>query len=512
MSSGAGGAAELAPVLFIVPPAVGAAVVGAAVLGAGWLAWQSGKLLVAGGQQLLEANRSINAEIARKKAERKTGDVLRRQRATAGFEKILQVCGSLRDDLAIRATAGVPGQEELTMLRAQTEDILRTPMPEDAERIESVNAMLLARLKEIKTRFKAVDTADAHHKESEAKLQQILAALESSFAVMPVESGIDIQAPDPDIAERALLNERLNTAAVNALSAWDFVMEYSQAVGISTGNMNWIESCLGDAQACIHELCDPTISNAAFKDGLCRLEEDVDRFERFVPILSRERAELTALYSAYAEAAKVMGEKVRPLLSFHASKRELEDEMRRLGEHFKRAQECNRIYHALGKSGYLCYAWDQVLQELGYTVHSRQHIHDLSARDLEYAQTDAGVFPFYTWGTDKLTQFYRITEDCDLQLLVHNDGTITMQTIAGKNDEIVKSVQKSHCERLKAVRERLQADWFINYDGEEVLPPDTVLTAEEWCRYINSDDMSHVPDAGIRVSQTEQQHLAQHQP
>ena len=89
--------------------------------------------------------------------------------------------------------------------------------------------------------------------------------------------------------------------------------------------------------------------------------------------------------------------------------------------------------------------------------------------------------PFYQWDDKRLTQLYSIDETCDLQLIVHPDGSTTMETISRteKEQETVE-VQKKHCSALKELHKRLFDNWFIHYDYRETEGPEVLQSVAEW--------------------------------
>ena len=90
--------------------------------------------------------------------------------------------------------------------------------------------------------------------------------------------------------------------------------------------------------------------------------------------------------------------------------------------------------------------------------------------------------PFYQWEQGAMTQLYRVSPECDLQLIVHPDGSVTMQTIANREarSENVVAAQKSHCSRVKEIHQRLKENWFIVYDCRETAPAESLFSMDMW--------------------------------
>lgn len=120
---------------------------------------------------------------------------------------------------------------------------------------------------------------------------------------------------------------------------------------------------------------------------------------------------------------------------------------------------------------------------MGYSVHTRKQITESVHCRPERARLGEAVMPFYQWGQGAMTQLYRITPECNLQLIVHPDGSTTMQTItdreAAQSDHVVET-QKSHCARIKEIHQRLKENWFIMYNYQETAPAESLFSMDMW--------------------------------
>lgn len=135
---------------------------------------------------------------------------------------------------------------------------------------------------------------------------------------------------------------------------------------------------------------------------------------------------------------------------------------------------------------------------MGYTVHTRKQITDLIRLRPERARLRGMELPFYQWGQESLTQLYQITPECDLQLIVHPDGTTTMQTMAVQSAERSHqaiAAQRSYCSRIQELHRRLKENWFILYDYRETAPADRLLSVNQW---LSDGDNAWAQPAGVR--------------
>lgn len=119
---------------------------------------------------------------------------------------------------------------------------------------------------------------------------------------------------------------------------------------------------------------------------------------------------------------------------------------------------------------------------MGYAVHTRKEIAQSVRHRPERAKLGEAEMPFYEWDQGAMTQLYRVSSECDLQLIVHQDGSVTMQTIADREAgaENVVAAQKGHCSRIKELHQRLKENWFILYDSRETAPAESLFSIDMW--------------------------------
>lgn len=99
----------------------------------------------------------------------------------------------------------------------------------------------------------------------------------------------------------------------------------------------------------------------------------------------------------------------------------------------------------------------------------------------QHAQIGEVKMPYYKWSESEMTQLYSVTEKCDLQVIVHEDGTVSMKTIAnGSKENAAEATQSSHCSKLKRLHENLKKNWFLIYDYAERESAEKVVSFGEW--------------------------------
>ncbi|MBR5094396.1 MAG: hypothetical protein IK095_04810 [Oscillospiraceae bacterium] len=468
-------------------------------LGAGWLAWQAGALLVRADQA---ANAQIQAVRERQAAEAQQ----RHMAALAGRKELLALCERVRAELSAHGDLGQIADVE--QMRFELDRICAEELPEDSAKLEAMNVVALMKVQEIVSRQRRLGQlrvkTDAVY--DGIAVADLMDDLRTAFASMQIRrtQGGNVAAADPLALERAALDKRLDEVAARVIAAADFAVVLGRDYGIAERHRVWLESVLNGLDERIGALYAPSMPNDRLKKGIRSLEELMQEFDMIRPGLEKERRELDLLYPIYAKAAVGFGEKARELRSFKSAK-ELRAEMERLKGRQARAEECAAIYRELGRAAYVCLAWDQELAAMGYRVKPRSQTRDLTAHKPKRATVGEQKLPFYDWDGKEMTQFYSISDTCHLQLIVHPDGSTTMQTIVtGDDTEKDRQTQKQHCASLARLHERLAQNWFLSYGYDEILPPEELFTAADW-RVENRDIWPEEVEERREERQEEQQ-------
>lgn len=447
--------------------------------GAGWLAWQSGKLL-------FEANRAANRQIAEKKRQIEDAAIHRKRAALAAHNQLMDMCTQVLSQIDENsATAGVIDFADLEHLRAELHSICNEHIPDDVMQIESLNSLGFLKLEKMVAKQQYLSSLQLEGNSRSLyrgfSLADLMLDIRIAISAMSIQAttGKDIRAADPIVLERVKLNERFANVTSRIISALEYVAELSTTYGLSASSNAWFHSCFNGVDEQIGILYMPSISNDELKKGIKRLENLLEQYDMLISNIESDRKKFVALYEVYTNAAKALGEPIANAKSFKSLKA-LEETLLFLKKRSEKAQECAEIYQKLGSVAYICYAWDQELRSLGYSVHARKDIAEMAKYKPQHAQLGENKLPFYNWNDDDLTQLYSMAEKCSLQVIVHDDGSVTMQTFSDTDDSTAKAVQSNHCSRLDQLHENLKKNWFIMYDYQEKVSPDKLTSSAEW--------------------------------
>ena len=469
----------------VVAGAATAAVAAAAVLGAGWAAWQGGKLVVNTGAAMHEYSSDKKAQAAEQERRRK-------EVALANHAQLVEMARGMLSELERQETLGNDLlMDEKESLKKELKAIISGKLPGAADQIESVNLGGFAKLEGILARQQKLGELririDSRSKENSQEMAALMKELRVAMLAATIREtrGKNLIVADPSAVERNKLNDRLEKAVEQVVDALEHVTYLSENLGMTESSENWFHSCFDGVDEEISKLSAKNIDLKELKEGITRLEDKLDQYRMLIPSINASSEKMKALYDVYANAAGMFGMKVVKISKFKSAE-EIEEKLKEMQARCERAQECAELYRKMGRNAYICYAWDQELAALGYNVHSRKEIMKLANVKPEHATLDGEKIPFYQWSDEELTQLYSISDECDMQVIVHKDGTVSMQTLAsGDQEKAAQATKTKHCSKMKQLHENLSKNWFLMFDYEEVKGPEEVVAAKEW---FNSDE------------------------
>ena len=475
-----------------------------AAFGAGWAAWQAGKLAVEG---VIAVNEYVDEKVRRQKLE----EAQRLSAAVSGRGQITGLCDRAIAEFESEIRSGKAGESAKETI-AELKRIRSAPLG-DAGQLENRNLADRAKLESILGRRDRQRSADTRAENSavSAQLKSMRVAFEA--AVINASRGENVTAPDPEVRERVTLTAKLYEIAGRAVGALDEIKDITERCGLSKSNATWFRSLFNGVDADIGRLLSPSSSNGDVRDGIARLEEIMKQYDAMRPTIMRDVEKTLVLYPIYKQACEALMVEAEDIRSFDTAK-ELEDRMEELAAMKEKADALAETYRALGAAAYVSLAVDTELQRMGYHVLEKEGVTAMTATgngaaaDPTYAKIDGVEIPFFEWGGKGMTQLYSVSGDVSLQLVVNEDGSLSMQTIGGEGAPAnsVRAAQKSHCQMMKSLRRSLLENWFISSGCDERIGPDAVLYAAEW-RTDERNVWTAEAETGRR-SETKQEQLA----
>lgn len=450
-----------------------------AAYGVGWLAWQGGKLFV-------EASRNVGKQIAEKKQRLEEAERCRKMAAIAAHNQLIDICTQIYEKLESgQINSNIMNFAEIEQLKIDLMEICKECLPDDVSQIESLTSLKYLKLDKIVRRQKQLSAIKLSDSVSGVyqglSVADLMDDLRTAVGAMEVSAtkGNNVVAPDPNVLERIKLNKQFSEVTAEIMEALETIGTLFSTYGSSASGSAWFHSCFNGIDTQIELLCKPSTSNTELKKGIKHLRDSIERYRMLEPSIEKDLKRITALYEVYVDASKALGEPVLGRKEFR-NPSEIEDKLKYLKKRADKAKECAEIYKKLGPMAYLCYAWDQELRAMGYEVHSRKKISEMANNQPIRAELGDYKLPYYQWNDSDLTQLYSLSSQCALQVIVHDNGTVSMQTIADDADESVVHTQRSHCAQLKALHKRLKENWFVLYDYEETESPNEITTVLQW--------------------------------
>lgn len=442
------------------------------------------------GRTLIEANEKINKQNAEVMRRIQEAAAQRKQTALAVHEQLVDMCEVLLSKIQKeQITSGAIDSEEFERIESELHGIIDGTIPDDVMQIESLNSVGFIALNNITAKhqrlLKLQIERGRNHRYDGLALADAMKSMEIAIAAMNVQetNGTDVQVVAPEVVERAGLNQRLTNVTSRIQAALEHTAELASGCGLLRSNRQLLLSCFNDVDAQIKKMYMPSTSNGEMKSGIDRLEGLFGYYDTVSASIERSQKEFAGLYQVYINMAKALGEPIRSFEELDELKKSLEN----LSIQYEKAKTCAELYQKYGREVYICYAWEQELKALGYSVHTRDAIIEMTGRNPQHVRYgEKKRLPPYHWTNGDLTQLFDMSDDCSLQVIVHEDGTVTMKTISDANEDNVKSVQKEHCSRLAELHENLRKNWFIMYDYQETASANEVTTVAEWFESENS--------------------------
>lgn len=440
-------------------------------LGPFWLAWQGGKLVFELGSALVT---DVKHNLDEKKRRLNEIEAYRKKSVIKTHHELLDMCAKTLNQLnEFQQTL------EIEQLRIELNSIIQETIPDDIKCLEELISSGFAKLNKINEKVQFFYNVKIGEKSATLyrSLYEEMKDIYVSISAMEIQrtNGENLIAPNPEVLERVKLNEKLYEVTEQILNALNYVEKLGAQFSLSSSHKAWYKSCFSGINNQLEFLYKSSTTNSELKKGVQKLEDILVRYNSMKHHIEKE----VLLYKTYADAANALGEPIESFDSFKNSF-ELEDKLLFLKKRSEKAQKCAKIYNKLGHSAYICYAWDQELKALGYTIYSQKDIEKLVNYKPQYAQVGENEIPFYNWTKKDLTQLYSMSEECSLQLIIHDNGAVTMKAVSDTNDNQTKETQKHHCSLLNKLHENLRKNWFVLYDYQETKSPDEITSVAEW--------------------------------
>lgn len=249
----------------------------------------------------------------------------------------------------------------------------------------------------------------------------------------------------------------------------------SRIFPVSEKNICTLKRLFDGIDTIVNEFKSPEISNGELEKGIEFLQERLKEYSFLMEILNQEEAEFMAYYEDYHKIMEELGQEYYLPIEF-SDMGEMKENLEVAREKLKVAEQKAKLFKMLGKEAYICYAYDEELRALGYEVMSDTDRIKEIKKELGMHVSNGFEIPAYNAPDNKSAlQIYDIDENCELQVIVHPDGSTTMATFMKGNDaDHTIASQKKYCRKSKVLARRLRENWFIISDLQETESPSKV--------------------------------------
>lgn len=200
------------------------------------------------------------------------------------------------------------------------------------------------------------------------------------------------------------------------------------------------------------------------------IEKNIESYNTYKALLDIEEEKFMTLYLRYKKSCEELGEECKEAVEFETYE-ELERTVKDRFEALERMKKCSELCEKIGKEAYICMAFEIELNKLNYNATDKKFAENVLHKQLRNCRIGEKLSPFYEYMDDSMMRIFKVNDDVGLQLIIHKDGSSTMETIALKDSskENVLASQKEHCKKNVKLIEALRKNWFITTDFDEIV-------------------------------------------
>lgn len=463
MAVGAGAGAAIA----------GAAIAAGAVFGAGWILYNSGKLVY-------NEMERMRRETEEKKERERIAENHKCEMAQADREKIIQKCDTIRqiwEDSVKAAGISVKENPQVEQLFTELQEIEKRMLHGKAGDMEQTNLRDLEYLNLSAKQMEELLQNLSENMQKETDRQILVGILEKLHKMMQTIS-LDMNASGHDVQGRSVeaeylrrLKERTEAVLVDLKYAIHREAMRELHMPVSEEDKQYLHQLFDGTDQIMHMLIYENIGREQKEYLLEHLEKRLSQYQTKQSQLNPLEERFVCMYQAYLDVCSGIGEIPKGPTDF-ASIEDLEIMMEYMKKRVERMETCAEIYTKLGKEAYICMAFDVEMERLGYKVAERKR-----AQEYVSGKLANGEIPYYSMPDQSLTQFYYFGDATCVQVIVREDGSTSLETFARsakENQQEVIEEQKKHCKLNAQLQKALKENWFVCCDLSEVIPPEYV--------------------------------------
>lgn len=458
----------------------GGAVIGAAIVAltpiaaSGYAVYKLGSAI--NNVLLKEQNKALEIEY-KKQAQLK----IRKEKAIHIHNDIVLECRSIIDYIEKNEVFQITELKDLRekIVKAITE-ICNQNIMEDIVDLELQNEKNILLVKSYIKELKEDSRTFIRNKENAERFNAYVESVENIYENLKIENYnyiYNICVDKSEDVELRKLNMHLEKLIYELSVALEREIHRFETVPIKSTDIKALNKIFNNIRKEIEFKRKQKLDIATYKNLISSIEIKMDEYYVLQSMMDKEEYKFLMLYLSYKDACNKSGIEFKDEVEFD-SYEELEQAVVETRKRLEKMQKCAEVYHKIGKEAYICMAFENELSRLNYTSVTKEKAQRITNKILNNAHIGDELSPFYEMQNDSLMQVYHVSDNVGVQLIIHNDGSSTLETILlnEENEENAKKIQKEHCEKSKRLAQALRENWFIEADFDEVKSPNEIAT------------------------------------
>lgn len=474
MSSYEVGGVELGATVIAGPIAIGAALAVLAPIAGGYAIVSAGKAIYDG---LAREHQKALERLAQEQARER----MRLEKAVEKRRQITLECKKKIDELKTSGYLSDPATELLArQIMSEIQSIADYDEKNDVNNIELRNGLDLQRIKELTDNLKKEIVLISENKSENFSMLSFIEKIEAMFSGLNIDDYYfvkNIQVENSEKVEIKKLLEKLDSLRAKFYEIIAREVERVENCPINSYDANRVADifkCINDELSSIDYT---KIEKWLLEAKIASIERYIDSYRIHKYELDKEQEKFLELYLRYKESCEKVGDAYKEAVEFD-SLQELEKEIDSRNDMLSRLKERSALLEELRKESgsedvarelYICYAIETELNRMNYEIADKASAETIVGEKLKNYRLKDKLLQYYEHGSNSMMQLFKVSDDVGLQLIVHSDGTSTMETVSLKesDNETVVKIQKEHCERTKKLEEVLKQNWGVEIELEE---------------------------------------------
>ena len=473
MSSYGVGGIEIGGALIVGTVAVGAALAVLTPVAGGYAVYRTGKVIYDG--LVREHQEALERQFKEQARER-----TRLENAQKTRKAIIEECNSKISELRMSdywedSSLSLLAQDVLSELQV----IAERKEKQEVVNIELQNERDIQHLKDLVERLKKESILISKNKTENLNMLSFIEKMESLFNGLNVNDYYYVHNVEIDDKEKVVIRKlflRIDELKEKFYAIVEREVDRFGNYPITSVNVSRIASLFEKISNEIQSVNAMEIEPWILEEKISSIEKAISSYYTYKALLDKEQEKFLTLYLCYKESCEKVGEEYKEAVEFDSIE-ELEATIKERTKVLDRAKRCADIYSKIGREAYICMAFEMELNRLNYVTSGKKDAELIVNETLRNCHIGGKAIPFYEGEDESMMQIFHVSDDVDLQLIVHSNGTSTMETISRKqaDEKAVVETQKKHCAKSKKLEEALKKNWFITANFEEKKPADYIV-------------------------------------